>query len=265
MRSVPAAVLAAVAAVAGPAAAVLGQAVPDRVTFCLADQSLPMSTNLGPTPGYDVEIADALAAAMGVERRYTWLEPGHDDFEDAVRERRCDAALGVITDAGPMAEAPDLRGLALTGPYYETGYVLLRRRDAAPLARLGDAGDTRIAVEGESVVTFTLRQSGRRVHVLDDYEGVIRAVAEGRAKYGYLWGPVAAWTLRTRDDVLIAPEFRSDDRWPFAVAVRAEDAELRARLEAAIARLRSDGTIAEILDAYAMETAAGSLATSGSR
>lgn len=229
----------------------------NAVTFCASAASLPMSAEYGSPQGYEVEIARALAERLGAEARFTWLG-SEEAFEEAVREGRCDAALGVIVDPGPMADPPNLAGLALTRPYYQTGYLLVRRRDAPPLPSFEDAGDTRIGVEGESVVTYTLRQRGQPVHVLFDRDAVIEAVATGRARYGYLWGPVTAWSLRDREDVVVAPEFESPDRWAFALAVPAESTALRADLDHALAALEADGTLERLITGYGLPYRPGS-------
>lgn len=140
--------------------------------------------------------------------------------------------------------------IRLTRPLYATAYALVRRAAAPPLRSLADAGDRRIALEGESVPVFTLRQQGRRVLVLADHDAVLRAVTDGRAPYGYLWAPIAAWRLRERRDVVLAPEFASGDRWAFAVAVRAADTTLRARLDLAVAIVRRDGVVDAICRRY---------------
>jgi polar amino acid transport system substrate-binding protein len=220
-----------------------------EVTFCTAAARLPMSTRLGSPPGYDVEIARAIADDMAAQARFLWLEPG-EDFEQAVRDGRCDAALGVIVNPGPMAIPPDLAGLALTIPYYQAGFVLVRRPDAPPLRTLEEAGDTPIGVEAESIANFMLRQSGRKVHVFFDYEAVIREVAGGHTTYGYVWGPVTAWVLHGREDVVIAPEFESSDRWNFALAVRESDDQLLRALNESIRNLTEEGSISEIFRLY---------------
>jgi ABC-type amino acid transport substrate-binding protein len=221
------------------------------VTFCADAARLPMSSEVDSPPGYNVDIARAIAEILGRQARFTWLEPG-EDSEQAVRDERCDAALDVIANPGPLAIPPDLAGLLLTTPYYQAGFVLVRRPDAPPLRTLEEAGDTPIGVEAESIANFSLRQSGRKVHIFYDYEAVIREVAGSRTTYGYVWGPVAAWVLRRREDVMIAPEFESADRWNFALAVRESHDQLLRALNESIHKLTEEGSISEIFQTYRM-------------
>jgi ABC-type amino acid transport substrate-binding protein len=248
------------AGLAGVAAASAAQEVasPEAapIVFCAGAANMPMS-QAGEPSGFDVEIAEAIAAELGRAARFKWLEPESDGVDHAVREGHCDAALGVLATAGPLVGDPVLDGLALTLPYLRAGYRIVRRPDTAPLPTLEHAGDERIAVEGESVATFTLRQRGRRVYVLFDHAAVLEAVADGRVRYGYLWGPLAAWGTLGRDDVVLAREFEPVDRWSFALAVREEDEPLRRSLDGAITRLRVNYAIDRILGRYGLPPTAG--------
>lgn len=220
------------------------------VTFCVSGNNLPLSSHGTEREGIEVELVRAISARARVTPRFTWLEIYGGRPEQALRDGRCDAAVGIIAGTHGLAERPSLEGLAITAPYYATEYLVLRKRGTEPLQRLEQAADTRLAVEGESVAAYTLRQRGRRVHVVPTHEDVVAAVTEGRARYGYVWGPVTAWAIR--DDPMLVLEALQDapDRWNFALAVRAGDADLRKRLDAAIAALQRDGTADRVCRAY---------------
>jgi polar amino acid transport system substrate-binding protein len=221
---------------------------PRTLTFCTAGHHLPPGAD--PEGQLEAQLARALGRGVGTEARVRWIEGDSGTVEEAVREGRCDAALGVIVDPGPMAPKRDLAGLALTAPYAGTGYVLIRRADAPPAPTLSGLGERRIAVETESVPIYTLRHRGNRVHALHDYHAVVEAVTNGRADYGYLWGPLAGWLLRGRQDVVIATEFQPVDRWEFAVAIRDAEGGLRESLNGAIHALFEDGSIMRIFRKY---------------
>lgn len=240
-RTLP--LLAAVLLAAAPALA-QGEAV----TFCAGTDNLPLSH---PETGIEVEFARALAAQLGTEARFVWTE--HAESPDAVLlEGRCRAALGAIVDPGPMADGRAPPGTALTAPYYGAGYVLIRRADAPPARTLEALEETRVAVEMESVAIYTLKQRGNRVYALDDYDAVIEAVADGRVEYGYVWGPLAAWLLRDRSDVVVAEEFEPVERWHFALLVREGEEQLRRRLDAAIHALVGRGEVERIFAGYSV-------------
>lgn len=228
----------------------IGESGRDVVSFCAGANNLPLSSEGGSEPGLEVEFARAIAAAASLEAAFVWLDVEHESFEDAVRDGRCRVALGVLADPGAMAERPALHGLVLTEPYYATGYLVIRRPSTRALTQLAEAGNARFALEGESVVAYTLRQRGRSVQVLFEHGDVIDAVAQDRVPYGYLWGPIAGWQLRSREDLVIDPAVAAEDQWPFALAVRSTDTALRDRLSAGIARVLHSGEGDRICRSY---------------
>lgn len=239
----------AVAATLLVAAAAAEAQAPNALTFCVWVDNLPMSDASGPS-GVEVELARALAKQLGREARFEWLDPHNDFTEKAVLDGRCDAALGAIVEVGTMAGAQPVTGVTLTEPYYSAGYQLIRRPGARPVGTLEGLRGTRIALEGESLVTYTLRQQGHKVHVLRDYQAVINALADGRAEYGYLWGPLAASLTRERSDVVVEKEFRPTELWSFAMAVREADTELRQALNRGIREMVQGGSITGIFAKY---------------
>lgn len=213
--------------------------------FCTAQHNLPMSA-AHPPSGVELEVAQAIARKLGTRAEFVWRESDAEGIEQGVLEGRCDAALGVMAETSGIAAGPPLPGVARTRPYYGAGYVLIHRPASRTVETLAELGDTRIAVETESVPIYTLKQRGHKVHALFDYDGVIAAVSDGRAEYGYLWGPAVARLLRDRKDVVIAPGFRPDDRWNFALAVREDSLQLRQKLNEAIQAVVREGTVAGI-------------------
>jgi ABC-type amino acid transport substrate-binding protein len=236
---------------AAAAAAAAETRGPESLTFCVGLDNLPLA-EAAPPSGIEVDFARALASRLGREARFEWIDPLEDIVEQAVLDGRCDVALGAILEPGDMVGARPVTGVALTDPYYGAGYLLIRRAGARPAPALEQLRDTRVAVEGEAIVTYTLRQQGQKVHVLRDYRAVIDALAEGRAEYGYLWGPLAAWLLRDRTDVVVADEFRPTQLWSFAMAMRQDDARLRQELNGAIRELIRSGAVAAVFTKYAV-------------
>lgn len=217
--------------------------------FCAAQHNLPMSA-AHPPSGIELEVAQAIGRRLDTQAEFVWRDADEEGLEQGVLEGRCDAALGVLAETGGMAGAPPAPGIARTRPYYGAGYVLIHHTSVPPVRALAELAGTRIAVEAESVPVYTLKQRGHPIHAFFDYDAVVEAVAEGRVKYGYLWGPVAARLLGNRNDVVIASGFEPEDRWNFAMAVRESDTELQEALNAAIRSLIHDGTIVRIFAGY---------------
>lgn len=234
---------AAVPCVVGAAAAAAAQ-TPPPLRVCVESHSLPMSMS-HPDRGIDVELARAIGQRLERPVAFVWHAPGIA-LDRAILDGRCDLAPGAVLDEGSIARSGVPDGLALTTPYAGAGYLLLRRADAPPVRRLSELGDERIGVEMESVAIYTLKQRGHRVYALDDYSAVIRALADGRIDYGYLWGPLAAWVAADREELRVAPEFEPVERWDLAFAVAAGDAPLRSAVDRAIAAMVRADEVAAI-------------------
>lgn len=219
------------------------------LVFCVSSENLPMSADYPPR-GIEVELAGAIAARLGRDARFVWRGSHDGRLEQSVLDGRCEAVLGAIVDPGRMAQGGTVPGIALTQSYAGAGYLLIRRADAPPVQSLAELGDTRIGVEMVSIPIYTLKQNGHKVFALDDYDAVIRALADGRVEYGYLWGPLAAWLLRERNDVVVAESFTPVDRWEFAVATRASETELRRAIDEAVRSLVQEGVAARIFAGY---------------
>ncbi len=222
---------------------------PESIRFCAGEDNMPLSQKSNES-GFEVDFARAVARMLKAEAEFIWLDSHAESFEQAVLEGRCDAALGAIVETETMAGSRTLPGVVLTKPYYAAGYILIRQPDAPPVGSLDSLGEQRLAIEAESIVAYTLRQRGFKVHLLKNADAVIRAVADGKERYGYLWGPNATWQLRGRKDVVVETGFVSPDQWLFAMAVRAKDAELLKKLNKAVRALSKSKTTARLMTAY---------------
>jgi ABC-type amino acid transport substrate-binding protein len=221
--------------------------------FCLLETHMPMSSRQavqGTEAGVDVELARALASEMGRGASFSWQSSAHD-AETALKQGQCDVIPSALAETGTLA-GPPLTSVQLTRPYYAGAYWIVRAADASPLRVLGQARDTRLAVEGDSVVAYTLRHQGQKVQVMFNAEAIIEALANGKITYGYLWGPVAAWQLRDHKQVVLAPEFQPEERWDFALAVRQDDTQLLQKLNTALTRLINAGEVEAAFRRYSL-------------
>ncbi|MBA3892421.1 MAG: transporter substrate-binding domain-containing protein [Gemmatimonadales bacterium] len=197
----------------------------------------------------EIEIAGALATEIGAVAHFVQLDPHEADLEQAVLAGRCQAASGIIDDPSFVTRGRSPAGISLTDPYYAAGYVLVGRGDVTPVSTLRQLGAARVGVEKESIVAYTLRQRGHAVHGLSNASAVIRAVAERRLDYGYLWGPLAAGQLQGEQEGILIGQFVPADRWNVTIAVRGEAGELRHHLNRAIHHSLENGAVARIMAA----------------
>lgn len=218
------------------------------ITFCLSSHNMPFSA-AHPPGGIDVDIARAIADELGRRAQFKWQEPSEAP-DLALLNRQCDAAMGAVVDPGEMAQGGSAAGIGLSQPYYAAGYQIVHRTGLKPPTSLDQVKGERIGVEMVSIPIYTLKLRGQKVFALASTEAVLKAVADGRAAYGYLWGPAAGWILRDRDDLKLAGNFAPEDRWNFAIAVRAKDADLLKRLNSGLRELGANGEIASAFEKY---------------
>lgn len=217
----------------------------EPLRLCVATDNLPMSDD-APPRGMEVKFGRELAERMGRTLELVWHSPGAGAADRALLTRQCNAALGAVASGDALTQAQPIPGITLTRPYYTAGYMLVRRVQTPPVRQLADLDEERIAVEMVSIPMYTLKQRGLRVFAVDDHAAVIDAVADGRANYGYLWGPIAEWDLRDRDDVVIERQFKPEERWDFAMAVRADDQRLKEEIDSALVALDRSGELAKL-------------------
>lgn len=224
----------------------------EPLRICAATDNLPLSDD-APARGMEIELGWILAQRMGRKLELVWRNPGGGAADRALLSDDCDAVLGAVASGDAFTRAQPIPGITLTRPYYSAGYVIVRRAQSPSVERLAELGDERIAVEMISIPIYTLKQRGHRVFAVDDHAAVIEAVSDGRANYGYVWGPVAAWDLRGREDVVIDARFKPDERWDFAVAVRADAPKFKHEIDSVLTELEGSGVLANLFSRNRLE------------
>lgn len=210
-----------------------------------------------PTASIDTRLAHALAAAEGRTARVerydgTGGERGYRlrNFSELTAER-CDFVLGF-----PIAGTDGLPdGVHATAAYARTGFVLVTAggEEAATLDAL--SAGTRVAVTFDTTpnLWFDRHRALERVIVETDAEAVA-ALRSGEAGAAVLWRPALA-TLSAGASLRIVAIDEPGARWSLVALYGARAADQAAAFDAAIARLRADGTLARILGAAAEPSA----------
>jgi polar amino acid transport system substrate-binding protein len=241
-----AAVVALMAATLAADAAPL-EAVKERGTFgiCAHPDALPYSSQDRTTPGFQLEIAEAIAKQLGVGLHVDWIV-----FTRHARRVDCDATIGSIvkadTDGGPR------RGPRLTKPYVESGYVLVVPAKSPSIERLEDVKG-KIAVEHTSWPHYVLDQRKIPVSTHGSPFDVLDAVTKGQAAAGLVSDAYAGWYLKLQPGTIKISETyvpERDFRWNVAVGLRNADTPLVDAVNRALDTLIADQTIPKIFARY---------------
>lgn len=228
-----------------------------EIVVSMDPANLPYSSARDERPGFDVELARALADRLRLKLRIDWLDIHHDTAIGALIEGQCDLAFGEPVDPNAMAgDEPTADQILHSRPYYMTGYVLVRRKDgprARSLAEVKGDRSRRLGAEAGSVADYRLARRGYLRRLYRNQLAALQALAGGDIDFAYLWAN-AGWTLHASPDLAarleIVPGIEPEDRWDIAIAVRRGDTELKRRLDAAIGALVADGTVARTLARY---------------
>jgi mxaJ protein len=231
---------------------------------CADPNNLPFSNRR--REGFENKIVELVARELHATVRYTWWAQRRGFVRNTLGAGECDVLPGV-----PVGFDRAL----LTRPYYSSSYVFVYRKDRGIAVRSLDDTVLRRVKVGVQLVgddyanTPPAHALARRgivgnvtgYTVYGDYARpnpparIIDAVVTGEVDVAIVWGPLAGYfAARQRVPLAVVPVSPLVDppRLPLAfdiaMGVRRGDRELRAELDAALERRRSE--IRHILDAY---------------
>jgi polar amino acid transport system substrate-binding protein len=219
------------------------------LTLCAHPNALPFASRAGQPPGFQVELAEALARQLGVGLVVEWVTT-------AFHQRAVDC--DIVLDAIAIDEVQAERGLRLSRPYGRSGVALALRPEAPSLTRFKDlTGGHRVAVQVGSLAARMLDQLGARIVPFAFEDEMLEALVAGRvmaaavspASVGYFNHGHPGRPLR----LVHAYEEEPELRWNLAVGMRRSDAALRAAVDRAIDLLLADGSVRRIYARYGIE------------
>jgi len=220
--------------------------VKERGAFsvCTNRAALPFSSDDLTRPGFQLEVAQAVARLLGVGLRVEWIT-----FRREARSVNCDAFMGSIV-TGEAEKGP----VKLTKPYYGSGYVLVLPRGTEGVKTFADLEGRKIGVEHESWAHYILSTRGLKTAVYADNVEIIEAVAKGEVDAGAVVAPYLGWYLKEHPDapVQMAEGYIPEPelRWNVAIGLRNPDRALQEAVDQALDRLQQEGTIRSIFTKY---------------
>jgi ABC-type amino acid transport substrate-binding protein len=183
-------------------------------------------------PGFQVELAEAIAHAMGLGLVVDWVnKPGS--------VASCDASMDVIADAalyqregitGPLRGTPIQ--LRLTEPYAASG-VFLAVPAGSTAHRFQDLKGQKIGVVVGSVAHEYLVKQGLNVSVFASPDDILTAIEAGEIGAGAIAAPIVGWYRHEHPNTTITiPDGYEPEPalcWNVAIGVwRADDALVKA-------------------------------------
>lgn len=215
------------------------------LTVCAHPDALPFSSQDRIQPGFQLELADAVARQLGVRLSVQWIV-----FTRHARRVQCDAIMGSIVQKG---EGKGPRGISLTKPYVGSGYVLVIPSSAPDAGRLEDLKPGKIGVEHTSWPHYVLSTRKIETSSFGNQPDLLDAVARGEVVAGFVTDAYVGWYMKQHPGavkIASAPMPDADFRWNVAIRLLEADQALADAVNRSIDRLVADHTIQDILAKY---------------
>ena len=228
------------------------------IVACADPYNLPFSSPDPNMPGFDVEIAREIAAGMGLEIAYHWVDTGtRGGLSRAVRlsinDNKCAFFMG-IPDEPDMLEEYEEKKLIITRPYLGMGYVLVGKEGGRSPQTLAQAKDAKIGVLMFTVADMDLSREGFRTDPYRVNEENLAALQKGDVDFSLILSSKAGWWLHQNpgSGLAIIDGFTPDPgmQYGLVIAVRRTEQDLQAAINEQLDQLVSSGRIAEIVAKY---------------
>jgi polar amino acid transport system substrate-binding protein len=238
-------VLAAASVAARPLASIEARGV---IRVCAHPNALPFASRESKPPGFQIEIARALARELGVSLDVAWvISPTQ------YRAAECDIVMDAIVNEEAQAD----RRIRVSKPYYRSGVALALRSKTEGVRSFNDVADKRIGVMVGSVAQMVLEQRGIRTSPFGFEDEMMEALSQGIIDGAAVSAATVGYFNKThpgRAMMLIhAYELEPSLSWDVAVGMRGSDDELIRRVDIAIGALLSAGTIRDIYAQYGID------------
>lgn len=219
-----------------------------EISVCANPNALPYASNRPERPGFQIEIARAIAERLGVRLHVDWIVP-------RMRAATVDCDMLMDTIARPEIQSPAIK---LSVPYQTGGVALAFAPGQPAVASYRDLkAGSRVGVMMNSLASLIISRTEARMVPFGFEDDMLEAVAKGEvdaaavspASIGYfnLANPARKVAL------VHAEDGEPDLKWVVAVGLRRADAPLVEAVNAAVAALVADGTIESIYARYGVD------------
>ena len=192
--------------------------------------------------GFDVDLARALAADLGLEAQFTYF--GYDGLYDALATGQVDVLISAL-----VIRPEQMDDFAYSEPYFNAGQILLVPAAESETETMADLSGRTLAVELGSQGHYEATQWQRRIRdlTLDPHNSpdeALAAVEAGQADAGLVDSISGRLYLREHDTLRLTDMPVTVE--PFALVVRIEDERLLEKLDENLQTLEEDGRLQEI-------------------
>jgi polar amino acid transport system substrate-binding protein len=194
----------------------------------------------GKRTGFDIELMEAIAKNMG--KQIEWIDIDFKGLIPGLISKRFDMAVSAIYITDERKKVVDF-----TDPYYAGGLVAMVKDNNAAIKKLTDLDGKKVSVQvGTKSVSYLAEKFPKvqRVEVEKNQE-MFNLVDIGRADAAVTGKPAAFQYVRTRGGLRVLDEQLTTEE--YGMALRKDTPELTKAVNAALAKLKADGTYAAIV------------------
>ena len=194
----------------------------------------------GKRTGFDVELIDALARTMG--RPVEWTDIDFKGLVPGLISRRFDVAISGIYITEERKKVVDF-----TVPYYHGGLVAMVKQGNTAIKTPADLNGKKVSVQVGTKSVNYLKENYPKVErvEVEKNEQMFNLVEIGRADAAVTGRPAAAYYVKARPGLrLVEPALTSEE---YGIAVRRDQPELTKALNAALDKIKADGTYDQIV------------------
>jgi polar amino acid transport system substrate-binding protein len=218
------------------------------ISLCANPDALPFASEKADPPGFQIEIARAIAAGLGVSLELQWILPRY-----RANLVNCDILMDSIDDPA-IYEGK----LLLSRPYQRTGVALGVGPKATAVAGFGDVSKgQKVGVMVNSVAQVVLGKKGLSQSPYAFEQDMLDDLATGEL-YGAAASPATiAYYIRQHPQagmrLVHAYDGEPQLAWKVSVGVRKSDQALVDAINQVLERMLADGTITAIYARYGVE------------
>ena len=194
----------------------------------------------GKRTGFDIELVEALAKAMG--KQVEWVDIDFKGLIPGLVSKRFDMAVSAIYITDERKKVVDF-----TDSYYAGGLVVMVKDSNAGIKKVADLDGKKVSVQvGTKSVGYLTEKHPKvqRVEVEKNQE-MFSLVEIGRADAAVTGKPAAFQYVRTRGGMRVLDEQLTTEE--YGMAVRKDTPELTKAVNAALVKVKADGTYAALV------------------
>ncbi len=199
-------------------------------------------TKDGKRTGFDIELTEAVAAAMG--RKIEWIDIDFKGLIPALVSNRADLAMSAIYITDERKKVVDF-----SDPYFAGGLVVLTTR-AGSIKTLKDLDGKKVSVQVGTKSVGYLKDNHPKVErvEVEKNQEMFNLVEIGRADAAVTGKPAAKIFAQAKPTLWVLPEQLTTEE--YGIAVRKDTPELRDAVNAALKKIKADGTYDKLMQKW---------------